>query len=92
MNASMATRTPRDQGKKPGEHCTEFQMHKSQQTGNSRKIIDFSEHKLRLYIKDILDEQQRVTLKGILSDYKAGKVAIAWKAGRPVWLSITRDH
>lgn len=92
MNAGMATRTPKTQGKKPGEHCTEFQMHKSQQMVTSRKIIDFSERKLMLYIESIVDDQQKVTLRGILSDYKKGRVAVAWKAGRPVWISVTKDH
>ena len=92
MKANMATRTPKTPGSKQGEHCTEFQMHKSQCYNSIKQLVDFSEYKLMQYIESVFDDQQRISLEGILKDYKAGKVALAWKAGRPVWIKVTKEH
>lgn len=88
----MATRTPKGPGSKPGETCTEFQLHKSQNQLTSHKnVIDYSYFRLIMYIHQITDEQQKETLKQICVEYKKGLIAIAWKAGRPVWLKVTKD-
>jgi hypothetical protein len=67
-------------------------MHKSQCYNSIKQLVDFSEYKLMQYIESVFDDQQRISLEGILKDYKAGKVALAWKAGRPVWLKVTKEH
>jgi len=91
MNSSMATRTPKTPGSKAREYCTEFQLHKSQMSSvDSRRVIDYTSHRLMRYIEATTDEQQRQTLQNLLQDYKAGKVAIAWKSGKPVWMQVTK--
>ena len=92
MTFAMATRTPRGTGNKPGEPCTEFQLHRSQNPLTYvRGVFDYSEFRLRKYIEQVTDEQQKFTLQAVLKDYKAGKVAIAWKGGRPVWIKVTKE-
>ena len=86
----MATKTPRSSKTKLGE-CTEFQLHKSQQTaftGVMSKILDYSEYKLIKYIDTVKDAQQKLVLVALLHDYIAGHVAIAWKRGQPVWIKV----
>lgn len=88
----MATNTPKNVSVRPGE-CTEFQLHKSQQTifnGIRKKIYDYSEHRLRRYIETIKDAQQEMVLVALLHDYIEGSVAIAWKRGQPVWIKVTK--
>ena len=54
----MATRSPQALGRKPGEMCTDFQLHKSQLSGiDKRNLFDYSELRLKLYISQITDEQ-----------------------------------
>ena len=94
LEAPMATRNPVTPGRKPGETCTDFQLHKSQLfTGSmsKRNIFDYTEFRLMRYIEKIKDETQKATLSKILKDYKSGMVAVAWKCGKPVWLSITKE-
>lgn len=88
----MATRIPKNPNVKPGE-CTEFQLHKSQQTifnGILNKIVDYSEHRLIRHIDKIKDAQQKIVLVALLHDYIAGHVAIAWKRGNPVWIKVSK--
>jgi hypothetical protein len=88
----MATKTPRNGKTKLGE-CTEFQLHKSQQTafaGIMNKILDYSEYKLIKYIDTVKDAQQKLVLVALLHDYIAGHVAIAWKKGQPVWIKVSK--
>jgi hypothetical protein len=86
----MATKIPRSNKTKLGE-CTEFQLHKSQQTaftGVMSKILDYSEYKLIKHIDTVKDAQQKLVLVALLHDYIAGHVAIAWKRGQPVWIKV----
>jgi len=92
MKTEMATKRPKQPSWKFGERCTEFQMHKSQLSLLSvRYIIDYSEQKLKYFIKTVADAQQKETLTKILESYKKGEVAVAWKAGKPVWINVTKD-
>jgi DNA topoisomerase IB len=91
MNAGMATRTPRTTGARPGDSCTEFQLHKSQNAAASyRHILDYTSHRLLRYIDETTDDQQKSTLQNLLHDYRAGKIAIAWKSGKPIWMNVTK--
>lgn len=86
----MATRTPQGPGRNPGESCTEFQLHKTQLSASSRKnLFDYTEYRLKRYIAQLKDEQKTALLK-VLKEYKQGLVAIAWKSGKPVWISVTK--
>lgn len=89
----MTTRSPKTPSKKPGEGQTDFQLHKSQLPVDTskRNVFDYTVHRLRLYIQQVKDENQKITLAQVLEDYKKGKVAVAWKAGKPVWLSVTKS-
>ena len=93
MNGAMSTNIPKNTPMKMGE-CTEFQLHKSQQTifhGILKKVYDYSEKRLIRYIDTINDAQQKMILIALLKDYIDGNVAIAWKKGQPVWIKITKD-
>lgn len=92
MNIAMSTKTPKKTRVKPGE-CTEFQLHKSQQTafiGVLYKVFDYTEYKLKKYIDTVKDAQQKLVLVALLHDYIAGQVAIAWKKGQPVWIKVQK--
>lgn len=79
-------------GKRPGESCTEFQLHKSQTSLlNLKKVFDYTEYRLERYIDLMSDVQQKMTLESILKEYVLGLVAVAWKAGRPVWIRVTKE-
>jgi hypothetical protein len=77
--------------------CTEFQIHVSHnplfQGKHKRRILDFTEFKLRRYLKG-LSGMRRVTVNAMLHDYIRGLVAIAWKSGEsgaePVGMRITK--
>lgn len=92
MNGAMSTNIPKNAQVKLGE-CTEFQLHKSQQTifhGILRKVYDYSEKRLIRYIDTVKDAQQKLILVALLQDYIDGHVAIAWKRGQPVWVKVTK--
>jgi len=87
---AMATRTPQGPGLSPGESCTAFQLYKTQLSNEVRKnLFDYTEYRLRRYISQLKDDQKKALLK-VLKDYKQGLVAIAWKSGKPVWISVTK--
>lgn len=88
---SMATRNTQGPGRRPGEACTDFQLHKSQiLTSEKKNLFDYTEFRLKKYISQITDEQQKTTLTNILDLYKKGQVAVAWKGGKPVWITVTK--
>lgn len=88
---SMATRNTQGPGRRPGEVCTDFQLHKSQILSSEKKnLFDYTEFRLKKYISQITDEQQKTTLTNILDLYKKGQVAVAWKSGKPVWITVTK--
>jgi hypothetical protein len=89
---SMATRSPQVPGRKPGEICTEFQLHKSQiLAADKRNLFDYTEFRLKKYISQVNDEQQKTTLEEILLKYRKGMVAVAWKSGKPIWILVTKE-
>lgn len=88
----MSTRNPQAPGRKPGDTCTEFQLYKTQTPGGSKKnILDYTEFRLKLYITQVKDTQQKMTLEMVLTSYMKGETAIAWKSGRPVWINVTKE-
>lgn len=90
MKATMATRNVSN----AMLNCTAYVLHKSQQSifdGIQRSIIDFSEHKLKRYIKSVSDPQKKHVLSKLLDDYKDGEVVIGWLEGRPQWLKVTSE-
>lgn len=89
---SMATRFPQAPSRRPGEVCTDFQLHKSQiPNADRRNLFDYTEFRLKKYIEQLRDEQQKMTLEEILIKYRKGSVAVAWKSGKPLWISITKE-
>jgi len=92
MNIAMSTKFPKNAKIKPGE-CTDFQMHKSQQTaftGIMHMVIDYTEHRLSRYIEKVKDAQQKLILVSLLKDYVAGNVAVAWRRGQPIWIKVSK--
>jgi len=93
MDAAMATRNPVKESVK-AEECTKFQLHKSQQTafnGHQHKIFDFAEHRLRRLALNSLNRERRAFLLELIKKYVNGEVAIAWRFGEPVYISITKE-
>ena len=88
----MSINFPKNAPMKLGD-CTEFQLHKSQQTifhGILKKIFDYSENRLIRYINTVKDVQQKLILVALLQDYIDGHVAIAWKRGQPIWVKVIK--
>lgn len=78
------------------QNCTEFQLHKSQlplaQGFPKGKVVDFTEHKLLLLIRQTKDNDRKLLLLDLLTQYRAGKVAVAWDSGyKPVYVTVTRE-
>lgn len=72
-------------------HCTDFVMHKSQSSmANTANIIDFFEHKLLKYAAAIQDAQQQLVIYALIKDYRDGHVAVAWKAGLPLYTRVIK--
>lgn len=92
MMGPMSINFPKNTPMKLGD-CTEFQLHKSQQTifhGILKKIFDYSEKRLIRYINTVKDIQQKLILVALLQDYIDGHVAIAWKRGQPIWVKVIK--
>ena len=93
MKAEMATRNPADV-KVEREGCTEFMLHKSQQSifnGIQKKIVDYTEHRLMRYAMNVRDPQQKLVLMAMISDYRMGLIAIAWRRGMPIYIKVTKN-
>lgn len=93
MKPEMATRNIADI-KIEKDGCTDFVLHKSQQSlfnGIQKKIVDYTEHRLLRYTSIVHDPQQKLVLMAMISDYREGKIAVAWKQGMPVYLKIQKD-
>jgi hypothetical protein len=92
QRSKLSMRT-RGNSKIPIHECTEFTLHVSQRTefaGSKGKLVDYSEHRLRRYIKTIDDKQQVMLLKAMLVDYLTGQIAVAWRRGQPVYVKVTK--
>jgi len=75
-------------------NTTCYQLHKSQNAefaGIMHKVIDFTEHKLMQYANSVEDPQQKSVLVDLIKKYRNGSVAIAWRAGTPLWLPVTKS-
>lgn len=69
---------------------TEFQVHVSRQAifdGIREKLYDFVEYRLlRLAVNS--HPMQKLEIMALIQDYRNGKVAVAWRDGRPVWIPL----
>ena len=93
MNVTTATRGSKDVKLSLGA-CTDFVMHKryrDELKNTVCHIIDYAEHRLRRYIMQVIDAQQKIVLLALLSDYRDGNIAIAWKRGNPIYVRILKD-
>ena len=75
----MAIHDAVDALKRPSS-CTEFQLHAEL----GPNVIDFTERRLLLCVERAKDPRQRLLLVALVSDYRAGHAAVAWRRGRPV--------
>lgn len=84
----MATKMTQDASLK---ECTSFVMHRSLHAGDKKNVIDYSEKRLLRLAKRARDEQQRLVIMTMLHDYKRGDIAIAWRAGNPVFIRVSHE-
>lgn len=73
---------------------TDYVLHKSQQTipaGLQKKILDYTEFRLIRYASTIKDAQQKLVLMALISDYREGHVAVAWRSGLPIYVKVTKN-
>ena len=94
MSVATATRNPSNIVINPHKQ-TEFQLHKSQHSvfnGLQHKIIDYTEHRLIKQAAGTTDPQQKLMLMALISDYRGGKIAIAWKSGLPIDIRVTKEN
>lgn len=92
MNSGMSTRRPQNSGGKTSfTGCTEFHLHKSQSSKNAKNVYDFSFHRLIRCLMETDDAKQREVLETVIKDYKSGRIALAWRAGKPVWMGVTKS-
>jgi len=77
----------------PFSECTEFTLHVTQKSefSSKKKLIDYSEYKLRKYIDSVSDPQQKLILNVMLQDYVTGNIAVAWRKGQPVYIKVSKE-
>lgn len=76
--------------KKLGRDYTEYQLHKSQfACGVEKNIFDYTEYRFMKYI-EAFDKEKQIILVNVLASYRKGTIAIAWKSGHPVWISVNK--
>ena len=86
----MQTSSQRVSTKKVGSDYTEYQLHKSQITsGIERNIFDYTEYRFLKYM-ETFDKERQLILLNVLASYRKGAIAIAWKSGTPVWISVNK--
>lgn len=91
MNTTMATRNP-SETKIPLSECTDLQVHVSQRTMKPG-VIDFSEKKLMKLHATTTDPVRKLSLAALITDYRAGFVAVAWwKGNDPVSIKVTKER
>lgn len=66
--------------------CTEFQLYVARPEEN---VVDLTERRLAVHMASARTVRNRMALKTLLADYKAGRAAIAWRAGKPVFLPVS---
>lgn len=85
----MITRSIGEIKLNPREHITGFQLYLgSLKSFSSIKTYDFSENKLKRLIKE---NQGNFMLVELLTNYLAGKVAVGWRNGNPVFIKVIKD-
>lgn len=83
--------TSQKQKSKSQEFTTEFQVHVNVRSQDTRNIIDLTERKLRLLITTGAHSLDTTELKNVLQRYVKGDIAVAWRAGLPRFITLTRD-
>ncbi len=68
------------------EQGTDFQLYAVE--GLPANVIDFTERRLLLCVERAKDPQQKLFLAALVIDYRAGRVAVAWRRGRPAVLRV----
>jgi len=74
---------------------TEFQLHVSQLSvfaNELHKTIDFSEAKLCNMWRRARSAKKKLEFAALIEDYRTGKVALAWRHGKPVYVRVIRDR
>jgi len=86
----MQTSSYRLVNKRLGSEYTEYQLHKSQiSNGIGRNIFDYTEYRFLKYMENF-DNEKQLVLINVLTSYRKGSIAIAWKSGEPVWVSVNK--
>lgn len=92
MKTAMATRNPTNvKGLLTTQ--TDFVLHKVHrlELEEQKNVVDYTEYRLLRYAAAVKDAQQRQQLYVLISDYRAGLVAIAWAKGQPVYVKVTKE-
>jgi hypothetical protein len=87
---TMATRDT-SESRIPLNECTELQVHVSQRTA-TLGIIDYSERRLMRMFDVTIDPVKKLSIAALIDDYRSGLIAVAWRAGEPVYVKVTRDR
>ena len=86
----MQTSNKQVTNKDLGSGYTAYQLHKSQMLGKFEKnVFDYTEYRFLKYIESF-DKEKQLILLNVLASYKKGTIAIAWKSGHPVWISVSK--
>lgn len=90
---SISRKSNKKNGQSDFATTTDYQLHKSIlfPSSVSRFIIDFTAMKLLALIKATEDETEKRNLVEVINNYRKGKVAIAWRSGKPVWIQVTNE-
>jgi len=85
----MATKNPTGIGS--FDCSTDYALHSSLRSQDTRNVLDLSEFRMRRYVMNITDKQQRNIILDLIDDFVDGDIAVAWKRGKLSYIRVTRD-
>jgi hypothetical protein len=71
---------------------TEYSMHVSQRSSYILNVIDYGEKRLLKHLAETTDQQQINALNELLKNYVKGKIALAWRGGKPCYIRVTKEN
>lgn len=87
---------PKTATKNPNGSATKIQLHVSHTCHIAPdlkyRVIDFSERKLQRILKSLFSAEKREQVARLLENYVAGRAAVGWSAGSPIFVDVNRDR
>lgn len=86
---------PKIATKNPIDGSTKLELHISHQPDVQKggaRLIDFSERKLKKILKGLFSSEKRTQVATLIDKYVAGRAAVGWKGGAPVYVEVQKER